>query len=110
MGTSSEIPPPLQNWSSHEPRTPEPAKARAAQVGHLLQFRLICWSVVVLGSGVGGIISLTAFMAGENIATQGMAAMTGMSFAVIPYCIAKAITNAINDCATAADQEKRTRT
>jgi len=49
------------------------------------------WSLVIIGSIIGGIIFLFGIAAAKSAPQEAAAAASGIAFAVIPYCLARAI-------------------
>lgn len=51
----------------------------------------ILWVVTVLGSALGALTALVGVMAANGAPQEAAAAAVGIAFAVIPYCLARAV-------------------
>lgn len=53
--------------------------------------KAICWSLTILGSLLGGFILFSGIAEARSAPQQAAAAAMGAACAVIPYCLARAV-------------------
>jgi hypothetical protein len=59
------------------------------------------WALTIIGSVLGGFISVGGVLAANGAPQEAAAAAVGVACAVIPYCLARAVSE-ISDSATSA--------
>jgi len=49
------------------------------------------WIIVIIGSILGGVAALIGVIGAKSAPQEASAAAIGLAFAVIPYCLARAV-------------------
>ncbi|MDR2196266.1 MAG: hypothetical protein LBE50_06775 [Gallionellaceae bacterium] len=55
------------------------------------QIKKILWIITVVGSVLGGLMALIGIFASKSAPQEAAAAAMGLALAVIPYCLARAV-------------------
>jgi sugar phosphate permease len=53
--------------------------------------KIVLWIVTIIGSVLGGLTFLAGIVAANGAPQEAAAAAMGVAFAVIPYCLARAV-------------------